>query len=638
MLRVNSAGYLEEGDPNAPQSPEVLSSDPQAGMSAPPQPMAFKDQSPSGQASDYDSGPSRAVKSGSYWNAFTDSLLNTAFRTAVGGGDSLSPKAIYHGMENLHDAVSVDPVIGGPARQQLVQGLKDTGTGLLAGDPEVGGNLLGQIAQGAVAPHVIPPAVEALAKGSGIAVDAARTAAGSLGRGAQSLGRGMESVGQTMKAPSLYSAPATALAHPGIAALEVAAPYAAEYGGRGLQAFGRSLEGLDNGGMRAVVDQGAAQFAPGAGRTGQAAAGTRPPTPARPSPVTAADVLRDQSGLPGSLRGLEPPTIGSVEHGAEMYAPDSALSRLPDGPGTTRQGIATDPYEPPMDVHQSVSDPAIPESPLDAAARQSTRDVQDARSTLHDPMFDKPMGSGLEIAQPESPLPASLRGLNNEPTIKPVPDDIDALTRDIPHTWNDPMMDRPMGSGLEIGPQDAPTAPVTEVNAEPVQSASGDLPPSLQALSGPEAVPESVPETVDLQPEPASPALAGLDTPMHGPAEVPLDDIGGGGGKRSVIDPSVPSSALRDELFSEGTTPERAAILQKALRQRTKVGNYYWDKANPQPVSAEPPLPAQQLPASWQALVDPPLDAPVVDTPALAKVASPKVRRKYTNTNDPRKR
>lgn len=570
MLRVNAQGYLEEGDPEAPATePEILSSDPHAGLQpTAPQAIPFKDQVASGQISDYSHGPSTAVKSGNPFHAFVDSLANTAYRTMVGAGGSLSPEAIYNGMVNLHDATNLDPVIGGPARHDLVQGLKDTASSVYAGDPEAGGNVLGQIVEGVVAPHVLPPAIEALAKGSGVVMDGARAAAGPLGRAAQSVGRGMEAAGTAATGPALSTAPIAAmLNHPVVAGLELGLPPALRYGGRGVQALGRSLEGLDTGGS---VMRGAEMYGDTAARAGSQSAGASGAMGAeaaavpRPSPVTAADVLRDSSQLPESLRALDNP----VQHGSDMYSTEATDAHTPTTAGSMRQGPPPqDTPRPsfqsdlPFDVRESVSDPNMTESPLDAAARQSTRDVHAAQPAFdvvepHDVPQEMPttenvnalVGGAQGAGVQSGDMPASLQALFDEsaaapataapagpgvssepgsPRSMPDPASIEALTKDIPHSWDDPMMDRPMGSGLEIAQPEAP----------PKAPSVGRELPRRDEVWGPDAK--------DTQGNPAT------MNPENG----------------LLVDPTISTPDLR-KMLREAADPAMQEHLVKALRQR----------------------------------------------------------------------
>lgn len=104
----------------------------------------------------------------------------------------------------------------------------------LAKHPREAGSLLGQML---LAPKVPEAANTVLAEGPGI-----------VGRGISKVGRGMEAVGtsKALKSANKYGAIGTAVSgHPGLAALELAAPPALEYGGKLAQKGGAALEGLD---------------------------------------------------------------------------------------------------------------------------------------------------------------------------------------------------------------------------------------------------------------------------------------------------------------------------------------------------------------------------------------------------------
>lgn len=106
----------------------------------------------------------------------------------------------------------------------------------LGDDPRAAGSLLGQLL---IAPRV-----------PGMAETAATEGPGVMGRGLGTVGRGMEAAGNAVLdskggIPLGMTAAGTAFSgHPLAAAAEIGLPLAAKYGGKGLQAAGRSLEGL----------------------------------------------------------------------------------------------------------------------------------------------------------------------------------------------------------------------------------------------------------------------------------------------------------------------------------------------------------------------------------------------------------
>lgn len=106
----------------------------------------------------------------------------------------------------------------------------------LENDPRSAGSLLGQLL---MSPKLPGMAETAAAEGPGI-----------VGRGMGTVGRGMEAAGNAVLdirggLPLGMTAAGTAASgHPIAAAAEIGVPLAAKYGGKGLQAAGRSLEGL----------------------------------------------------------------------------------------------------------------------------------------------------------------------------------------------------------------------------------------------------------------------------------------------------------------------------------------------------------------------------------------------------------
>lgn len=156
--------------------------------------------------------------------------------------------------------------------------------------PEEMGSFLGQ---SLLAPKVPGAANAALAKGPGI-----------VGRGMGAVGRGMETVGtsKALKSANKYGVMGTAMSgHPGIAALELAAPPALEYGGRAMQRGGAALEGLD------LAYKGKTPFAREAG----------------PEPVDPAAVMREKvAGARGDVEaGFSRPVAGKL-NGLKSTATD----------------------------------------------------------------------------------------------------------------------------------------------------------------------------------------------------------------------------------------------------------------------------------------------------------------------------
>lgn len=529
MLRVNRDGYLEEGDPEAPQAPpEVLSTDPQAGMASPEK-----------------SGGLGATLS-EFWNTTPFNPKNIAALA------SIKPADIGHMVENsynsgkealTHFAQAAGPNFGGlglPADPQGQLAALEKGiTSTVGAAPMVGPPLLnianqwadGEYAKGAggvlglASNALIPDAVSGV-KGNW------RAGAGVAGRGAGAVGRGMEAAGEGLKQPTLYTAPAMLLNHPSVAALELAIPPALKYGGRGMQALGRSLEGLDAGGSAgATVDQGAAQFSSaaraaqqGAGTaTGaQAAAADVPPS----APVTAATVARDYSNLPESLQSLESP----VQHGADMYTSDAAQGRAAAAPATPTPAPAPGP----VDVRQPMGDPSAPLSPLDAAARHSVSDIAAANAPA-----------------PTTPndMPASLRALfEDSSAVKPMPDDIHSLT-DAGGNWTrDPMMDKPMGDGLEITqPAAAPAGP---------PEGTRELPRRDDVWGA---------NAKDFTGQPAQAAASN---------------------NRLLMDPTISTEDLRTQLRNS-TDPVEQAQIVKAIRQRGYIDGTRPRSTSPRPSRAK---------------------------------------------------
>ncbi len=600
-VHMTPGGYLEEGAPD--DSPdEVLSSDPHAGMPVTPS-VDHSNEGLGGFAGE--AWKTTPFNPKNIW----DFLMNTKPEDM----GRMVETAYNHGKEALgHFAQAAGPGFGAlglkPDPEGQMAALKKGASESLGAVPMIGPALMnikdqigaGKYAQAAggttgLASNLLIPDALAAVKGADYA-----GMAGAAGRGAGMLGRGMEALGGELKGPALTTAPLTALMnHPGIAALELAAPPMLKYGGRGVQALGRSLEGLDSGVGRATVDQGASQYAPGySARANQSAAGSVRPTAPRLSPVTAAEVLRDQSRLPDSLQALDNP----VQTGAEMYAPEAGAGRTATGPGSVRQGFTNQDISPAGSVKQSMSDPSIPESPLDAAARQSVRDVNTANNpppSIHaldasvgdatiEQVTDSPTvvnGSGESAASAESMSRNAGMASRGEQFVyydrggmeHPAHVDYTAQpgqTFGVKGPEGFRALDN-RGGQVPTGPS---TSPMSDSIPESTPTPQSDLPSSLKAL---EAVSAPVPES--LMPNDSVIPESGA---IHGPGEVPLDDMNGTGTSASrMIDPSMSNSALRDELFAEGTTPERVTQIQKALRQRTKIGNFYWDKSNPQPAS-----------------------------------------------------
>lgn len=94
-----------------------------------------------------------------YWN----SLKDTAGKTVSGIASSLNPVNMAKGLYNLGDAM-VPTAEHQPARDALWQGAKDTASGLAHGDPEVGGQMIGNLASGLILPRV-PGAISATGRG-----------------------------------------------------------------------------------------------------------------------------------------------------------------------------------------------------------------------------------------------------------------------------------------------------------------------------------------------------------------------------------------------------------------------------------------------------------------------------------------
>jgi hypothetical protein len=104
----------------------------------------------------------------------------------------------------------------------------------LGDNPREAGSLLGQM--------LIAPKVPGMMK------TAALEGPGVVGRTMGTVGRGLEAGGSAVldaKGPlGMTAAGTAAFGHPGYAALEFGVPFAAKYGGRGIQRLGASLEGL----------------------------------------------------------------------------------------------------------------------------------------------------------------------------------------------------------------------------------------------------------------------------------------------------------------------------------------------------------------------------------------------------------
>lgn len=178
-----------------------------------------------------DEGPSKRYQPGlgdDYASAFTNELGRTAKEAAI--GLARSPLDLVKNTVGMvaHPITAVENAAHAVAHPiDTVQALGD--------DPRAAGSLLGQVLLGKVAPDALGSLA---ANGPSV-----------VGRGMSAVGRGLENAGSAVLdrggIPIGMTAAGTAAAgHPLAAAAEIGLPLAAKYGGKGLQAVGRSLEGL----------------------------------------------------------------------------------------------------------------------------------------------------------------------------------------------------------------------------------------------------------------------------------------------------------------------------------------------------------------------------------------------------------
>lgn len=167
---------------------------------------------------------------------YTSAFLNEIGRTGKEAAIGLARSPLDFAKNAVNTVLHPIDTISGIAR--TVAHPIDT-VSALAENPREAGSVLGQLLLG----KVTPDALSAVAD---------RTPA--IGRGVQSVGRGMEAAGDAVlnrSTPLGMTAAGTAFSgHPLAAAAEVGLPLVAKYGGRGVQALGRTIEGL----QRAVTE------------------------------------------------------------------------------------------------------------------------------------------------------------------------------------------------------------------------------------------------------------------------------------------------------------------------------------------------------------------------------------------------